>query len=195
MTHRIVARSPFRLGAWLSGLALLLALPALAGETVAGVEFPATKTVAGQELKLNGAGLRTRVVQLYAAGLYLEEPSESAEEIIASDQIKRVELHMLRDLTRQQVAQTIVQGVERNAVDQMPALEDRLQRLVNHIPDLDRGETLTVTYVPGTGTIIDGETITPLTIPGEDFGDAIFAVWLGTDPVQASLKSSLAGQA
>lgn len=181
--------------AWLSVFALVLGLPALAAETVAGVQFPETKTVEGRTLQLNGAGLRTRVVQLYAAGLYVENPTQAPEEIIASEQVKRVELHMLRNLSKEQVAQTIVQGVERNAGGQMETLRPQLQRLVNHIPSLQQGETLTLTYVPGRGTTVDGDTISPVTIEGEDFAQALFSVWLGSNPVQASLKSELSGQA
>ena len=38
-------------------------VPAFAAVEVAGVKFDDTATVAGKELKLNGAGLRTKVIE------------------------------------------------------------------------------------------------------------------------------------
>ena len=59
-------------------LGLTTALPAPAKE-VAGVSLPETTTVDGKTLKLNGAGLRKKVVfKVYVAGLYLETPSKDA---------------------------------------------------------------------------------------------------------------------
>ena len=58
-----------------ASLALLLALaavPASSAREVAGVTLPDTVSVEGKTLKLNGAGLRTKVVfKVYVAGLYL----------------------------------------------------------------------------------------------------------------------------
>ena len=51
---------------------------------------------------------------------------------------------------------------------------------------------LTLTYVPDKGTVVSGagkETV----IPGKDFADALFTVWLGPDPVDGDLKRKLLG--
>ena len=67
-------------------LCVSLVLPVLAKE-VAGVNVPESTTVEGKTLKLNGAGLRKKVVfKVYVAGLYLETPSKDAAAVISSDQ-------------------------------------------------------------------------------------------------------------
>ena len=50
----------------------------LADTTVEGVTVPATRTVDGTTVKLNGVGLRTATmlkIKVYVMPLYLEEPS------------------------------------------------------------------------------------------------------------------------
>ncbi len=77
--------------------ALALAVPALARE-VAGVQFPDAVSAGGQELRLNGAGVRTKLfVKVYAGGLYVAQPSGDAEAIVAADAPKRVRVVFLRD--------------------------------------------------------------------------------------------------
>jgi hypothetical protein len=169
----------------------LLALPAAAEVNVSGVALPATQEVEGKTLRLNGAGLRTRVVRLYVAGLYLEQPTTDAQEAIESEQVKRVELHVLRTLTRQQVGETIADGFRRNSAREMDALHGRLTQLMDSLPDVRRGDTLMVTYVPGEGTTVEGPQGRTKTIEGEDFAQALFSVWLGDDPVQRDLKQAL----
>jgi hypothetical protein len=74
----------------------------------------------------------------------------------------------------------------------MPGLRDRLAQLAAAVPDLKKGDVLALTYVPDKGTVVSGggkETV----IPGKDFADALFTVWLGPDPVDGDLKRKLLG--
>ena len=57
--------------------------------------------------------------------------------------------------------------------------------------DVEPGDRYALTYVPGAGTELakNGE---PLgVIPGADFASAYFAIWLGDDPIDASLRDQL----
>src|SRR4051794_16141676 len=101
-------------------MAVVLALPAAAAKEVSGVQFPDTLKVEGKELKLNGAGLRKKFVfHVYAAGLYVEKTSQSAQQLIESDQVKRVRMSMLRDLDKKAIAEAIVEGFKKNAKDKL----------------------------------------------------------------------------
>jgi chalcone isomerase-like protein len=175
-------------------MAVVLALPAAAKE-VAGVQFPETLTVEGKELKLNGAGLRTKVVfKVYAAGLYLQNPSSSAQQVIESDQVKRVRMSMLRDLEKKTITDAIVGGFKENAGDKLPALKQRLDTFTAAIPDLKKGDELVLTYVPGKGTTIESKAGQKISVEGKDFADALFSVWLGKHPVDGSLKDGMLGK-
>src|SRR5436853_992568 len=108
----------------LAGLAV--AAVVLAGE-VAGVKMADTVTVEGKTLKLNGMGLRKKVVfKVYVAGLYLEAPSKDPSAILTSDQIKSMRLWILRSLKGSQITEAIVEGFEKNSKAQMGALKARL---------------------------------------------------------------------
>lgn len=177
-------------------LSLTLALPALAQEKeVAGVKFPKTVTVEGKELKLNGAGVRTKAIfKVYAAALYLETPSQDATQVLSSDQIKRVRMTMLRDLEKTKITDAISNGIEKNNKAQLAALQQRLDKLKAAVPDLKEGDELVLTYVPGKGTQVQSKAGQELTMEGKDFADALFGVWLGKNPVDGDLKDEMLGK-
>jgi hypothetical protein len=46
--------------------------------------------------------------------------------------------------------------------------------------------------VPGSGSLVRGQA-RELKIPGKDFADALFSVWLGSEPSNAALQHQLLG--
>ena len=178
-------------------LALLLcfgAASAMSAREVAGVTLPDTATVEGKTLKLNGAGLRTKMVfKVYVAGLYLETPTKDAATVISSDQVKRMHLSILRSLDSSKITEAISEGFEKNSKVELPALKARLDRLNSMIPNVEKGDQILLTYVPGRGTVVSAKNVEKGVIEGKDFADALFSVWLGANPVQPDLKKALAG--
>jgi hypothetical protein len=161
---------------------------------VAGVSLPETTPVDGKNLKLNGMGLRKKMVfKVYVAGLYLETPSKEAAAVISSDQIKRIQLSILRSLSTAQINEAINEGFEKNSSAQMPALKARLDRLNAMIPNVEKGDQILLTYVPGRGTVVSAKNVEKGVIEGKDFADALFSVWLGGNPIQEDLKKALLG--
>ena len=67
--------------------------------TRAGAEFPDTLELEGVSLVLNGAGIR-RVffIDAYAAGLYLQQKSSDADQILAADEPMALELEIVTGL-------------------------------------------------------------------------------------------------
>lgn len=178
-------------------LGALLALgPAAAATEVAGVEFPPTVRVADQELQLNGAGLRRKLFfKVYAAGLYLPQTAAEAEAVLAMAGPKRIQIHALRDLTRDQLVGALQEGLAANAsAAEQLALEARRARFAGFFTDGAAGDTLTLDYVPGLGTrmLTNGEPVG--SIEGEDFYRALLRVWLGEQPADGSLKQDLLGR-
>jgi hypothetical protein len=172
---------------------LAVSMSALAGE-VAGVKMPDTVTVEGKTLKVNGAGLRKKVVfKVYVAGLYLETASKDPAAVISSDQFKSMRLWILRSLKGSQITEAIVEGFEKNSKAQMGALKARLEKFNAMFPDVKEGDEIDMTYVPGKGTIVTAKGTEKGVIEGKDFADALFSVWLGPNPVQEDLKKALLG--
>lgn len=166
---------------------------ALAGE-VAGVSMPDMQKIDGKTLRLNGMGLRKKTIfKVYVAGLYLETPSKDGAAVLGAEEIKSIHLHMLRGLKSQQITDAIREGFERNSKAALPALQERLTKLGTMIPDAADGDEIHLTYEPGKGTRVTARGTDRGTIEGRDFADALFAVWLGPDPVQDDLKKALLG--
>jgi hypothetical protein len=172
-------------------LALLIALPAAAKERE-GVVAPPVVEAGGKQLHLAGMGLRKKLwFKVYLASLYVEDPSDDAARVISSDQVKRVQMNMLRDLERGKIVEAVQQGFERNSGPEMPRLQARLDQFLKAIPDLKSGQTIVITYAPGRGTFIKAGSGEEITVPGKDFADALFSVWLGKQPVDDELKQEM----
>ena len=172
---------------------LVLASVALAGE-LAGVKMPDSETVEGKTVKLNGMGVRKKMMfKVYVAGLYVESPSKDAPTVVSADEVKSMRLSMLRSLAGTKITEAIDEGFERNSKAQRDALRARLARLDAMFPDVAEGDIIALTYVPGKGTIVAVKGAEKGVIEGKDFADALFAVWLGPSPVQDDLKKALLG--
>lgn len=170
---------------------------AAAGEAreVSGVKLPDATTVAGQSLRLNGAGVRKKAFfKVYVVGLYLEQPTQNSQAAIGADTAKHVTIVMLRHVDRGEFAKAMEKGIEQNVgAKAMPGLRQRLDRLEKAFPQLERGTVVGFTYQPGVGTVFSGGG-QRLTIQGKDFADALLSVWLGPNPVQGDLKGKLLGK-
>jgi hypothetical protein len=171
--------------------ALVVAPPALARQ-VGGVEFADTISVGGQQLTLNGAGIRKKfVVNVYAGGLYLSEPSGDPDAIVRADAPKRVRMVFLRPVGRDQILDTYREGFQNNGA---PAeAMAKLDQLAPALVDMKRGGEMFVTYVPGQGTTVAAAGGKPVTIEGKDFAEAMFRNWLGPQPADSSLKKAFLG--
>ena len=177
-------------------LGCVLALWAAVAEAreVAGVRLPEAFRIAGSVLRLNGMGLSKRMVfvKVYVIGLYLEQPTRDPRAAIEAEAAKRIVIVMLRDVEREAFVKAVERGMQRSSGPAMPTLRERLERLKRALPDLEEGDVLEFTYLPGRGTLMRGQG-EELAIPGKDFADALFSVWLGPRASDRGLKRQLLG--
>lgn len=173
-------------------LVTLLASGSLAGERE-GVSLPDSLSVEGKDLKLNGLGLRRKFIfNVYVAGLYVETKGTDGAAILSRDEIRRVDMVMLRDLDWKSIVDALRLGFEKNAGDALEGLKERMDKFAAVIPDVKKGQTLTVLYVPGKGTRVEGQGQS-YTAEGKAFADALFSVWVGRFPVDEGLKKGMLG--
>ena len=77
----------------------IASLPAIAAD-VGGVKLDDKMSLGGQELVLNGAGIRTKVMfKVYVGSLYVPAKASTAAAVYAKAP-RRVQLNMLRDVDR-----------------------------------------------------------------------------------------------
>jgi len=174
--------------------ALVFASVALLALEVGGVKLPETVSVDGKTLKLNGAGIRKKAIfKVYVASLYVETPSKDATAIVGANEVKSMRLHMLRDVEGPKISGAIAEGFENNSKAALPQLKARLDQLAKMIPDVKPDDEIDLTWLPDKGTLVTVRGTNTGTIEGRDFADALFAVWLGPNPVQDDLKTALLG--
>jgi hypothetical protein len=177
---------------WALAAALVCTTPA-AAKTVQGVTFPDTATVGGKTVTLNGMGVRVAYifVKVYVAGLYLEKPTSDAQAAIQTDEAKRMLLQFLRDVTHDEMVDAMKEGFAHTAT---PALQPQVDQFSAFFTKpLVEGSQSSFDYVPGTGTTVTIGGEVKGTIPGADFMRALWGIWLGDEPADASLKSALLG--
>jgi hypothetical protein len=182
-------------------LALAVALPAAAAVDVSGYKFEDTAKVAGKDLKLNGAGMRTKfVVKVYAAGLYLPEKKTSVADILKQDGPRRVTLIMARDVSSDDFGKAFMDGLNDNVdkaeKSKIVAQIGKFGEMFAMVDGLKKGDVLHIDWLPASGTHIElnGKTLID-NVPDITFYNALLRIWLGEKPVDRSLKPALLGAA
>ncbi len=177
------------------------ALPATAaadtGRTMNGVTMPATIDVGGTTLSLNGMALRKKfIIKVYVAGLYVASASRSADEILGADAPRQMVMHFISGHgTKDKVCGAWNDGLKDNTPGASAELQQQFVDLCGMMQDLKKGESLTITYLPGTGTTINIAGTDKGTVAGKDFADAILRCWIGPKPGPGEgFKKNLLGQ-
>lgn len=185
----------------LLALGILCSSAALAQTTVSGVKYDDAAELRGSKLVLNGAGTRYRgPFRVYTAGLYVPRKGGTPEEVMAMPGAKRISITMLREIDAAELGKLFTRSVEDNmeksAFSKMiPGLMRMSQIFTDH-KKLVAGDSFTIEWIPGTGTIISvkgqpqGE---PFKEP--EFFNGLLRIWLGPNPADWKLKDALLGKA
>ncbi|MDH5534405.1 MAG: chalcone isomerase family protein [Betaproteobacteria bacterium] len=155
-------------------------------------------TAAGPELVLNGAGVRTRFFfRVYVGALYLEKRETSAMAVIADPGPKRIAMHLLRELTAEQLFSAMNDGLKANhtpeAVARFGPPLKQLEAIFNAVKVAKTGDIILLDYVPDTGTTVTINGEAKGRIPGGEFNRALLRIWLGDEPADGDLKRAMLG--
>ncbi len=169
-------------------------------ELSGGVKFAPTAQVAGAPLVLNGAGIRYKfVVKVYAAGLYMTAKANNTAAALAVPGPKRVQVTMYRDIDANELGRLFTRGMQDNAPkDEFSRLIPgtiKLADIFSQRKKLLNGETFSVDFVPGQGTmvLVNGKQLGE-TIKEPEFFNAMLRIWLGDNPADNQLKDALLGR-
>lgn len=183
-------------GAVAAAILAASSLPALAAE-VGGIKFPDTVSVGGQELVLNGAGVRTKLVfKVYALGFYLKEKKSTVAEVLASSGPRRIRIMPMRDLTSDDFGMAFMKGLNDNvSADERTKLLPQTKafgEMFAQFPGLKKGDELIVDWTPGVGSQawLNGKKVGEV-LPDVAFFNAIMRIWIGDKPVDAALKPKM----
>jgi chalcone isomerase-like protein len=174
---------------------MLLAMGGVQARELKGVQIPEQVSIAGRECKLNGAGvLEWMLFSIYAAGAWLEKPTQNAEAALASDQIKRIEATYFVNAPGKDLMNGLRKELEKQPEAVRQAQHANHERFLGFFADgIRTGGSMRITYVPGQGTEVALNGDVKGVIEGRDFMESVFAIWLGPQPTTEQIKRALLG--
>ena len=169
----------------------IIVIPAIALE-LGKIVLPDEMGVGDTTRVLNGAGWRKKlVIKVYAGALYLTEKSSDAAAILSADEAMAVKMHFVyKKVEAEKLINAWNEGFVNAGVEETLKSEiDTFNSYFNK-PAM-KGDIYDIIYLPGTGTslYINDEYVG--TVPGFEFKQAVFAIWLGENTALPGLKEKL----
>lgn len=159
--------------------------------------IPKSFTVGNTPLVLNGEGKRTKfVVTVYNAGLFLQNKSNNAQQIIDADETQAIRLKISSGLLSADKMKAALNNGFKNATG---GNTQPIQAGINQLMEaafkqpVAKGDVFDMVYTPGAGTQVLKNSKRLAIIRGLPFKKALVGIWLSNKPAQASLKSQLLG--
>ncbi|WP_369602240.1 chalcone isomerase family protein [Hahella sp. SMD15-11] len=179
---------------------LILALslsPFTFAAKVADVEIPDAIKAANTELKLNGAGVRTKwFMDIYVGGLYLPQQKQNPEEIIKADEPMAIKLHMVSGLvSSDKMKKATMEGFENSTHGNIDPIAEQIDEFMDIFSEeIKENDVFDLVYQPGKGVEVYKNGTLKSTIDGGlAFKEALFGIWLSDKPAQENLKQAMLG--
>jgi outer membrane protein OmpA-like peptidoglycan-associated protein len=174
---------------------LILPCPATAGES-GGEGMPEILTVRGRVLVLNGIGERVAFTRtIYEAGLYLEEPEKQWREVVERDDPMAVRMHVTNSFlaSSSRLRDDFFKGFRSNAPGGgIRPIQEQAEAFIECFQgEIRDQDVFLIAYLPGEGTRVSKNGELQALIPGYDFKQALFGIWVGKAPLQESLKAAM----
>jgi hypothetical protein len=178
---------------------LIAAFLALTANAAVAAEVAGVKVEdnAGGNLVLNGAGLRKKLFfKVYVAALYAPKKVATASEIIDAREPRRIALHLMRELSADDLVGALKEGLYHNHSEaELAVLKgdiDRFEAIMRGVGNAKSGDVVGIDFTAeGTAVSFNGQARG--SVAGPAFGRALLKVWLGEKPVDAGLKQALLG--
>lgn len=184
-----------------TGFASLLLTAALSAPatalTVEGVDLPDTYSAMDTELKLNGAGTRSKwFMDLYIGGLYVPETIDDGQAIINADEPQAITLHIISGMiTSDKMKSATLEGFENSTGGDLSAIQGDVDTFLDVFSEeIKDGDVFDLVYLPGEGVRVLKNGEERATIGDLEFKKALFGIWLSDEPAQEDLKEKMLGQ-
>ena len=176
---------------------LFLSHGTMAQKEVGGVMLPVSATFNNEELVLNGAGVREKFwINLYTAGLYLDEKKTDANEVLNSKAPMALKLHILSKLiTSDKMVEAVTEGFENATGGNTAPIQDEIDQMLSFFQeDIQKNDIFDLVYLPSEGVVAYKNGVKKGTVKGEAFKKALFGIWLSNRPADDDLKDDLLGK-
>ena len=163
------------------------------GLKIGGKVLPDKIQAGDNELTINGAGLRKKVIiKVYACALYLMEKDNDAEAIIEADKPIAVKMHFIyKAVAPAKLIEAWNTGFGKSDISN---LHEEIKTFNSYFTkDAVKDDVYDIIYVPEVGTSVYMNNELKGTIPGLEFKKAVFSIWLGEQTELPKLKKAMLG--
>ena len=180
---------------------LLNASPLLNAKELAGVEIEEVITVSpgGEKLRLRGTAVNNNSAQaVYVGGLYLQnDVAGGAKEILENQGAKRFVIYCQSSTIKPEaLIRALNLGLTANhneeELSQLEPMVSQFNSIWN--TEIEEGDVVWIDYVPEKGTLVTINQVEKGVIPGEAFYKAFLKTWIGSKPLNSSMKKQLLGE-
>ncbi len=158
------------------------------GATIAGITLPKTQ----DQLELQGAGLLRKgfFFKIYVGALYLAETNHIAN--LFSDVPKRIDIHYFHHTPKKHMIRVAEKTLRKNlTAEQYEAFLPKIEKLHQAYLNGKKGAVASLVYEPGKGLTYSFKRKIVITIPGDNFANAYFKIWLGDRPSSKTIKKAM----
>jgi len=166
----------------------------MAQTKVGDVTLPNTVTLSGEEMNLNGAGMREKMwIDLYAGGLYVQTKSSDAVEIINADASMAIKLHIVSGMVSQdKMIGAVTDGFEKSTLGKATTA-DKAAFIACFNDEITKKDVFDIVYSGGKTTVYKNGKEKG-SVKGLEFKKALFGIWLGKKPADKDLKKGMLGK-
>jgi len=180
----------------LSSLALFLLNASLIANDESKDAVPMVTTCAGQELQLNGWGMRKKLfLKLYVASLYVQEKINDADIFLEMTQASCMRLKITSSkITAEKMVKATRKGFENSTQGNIEPIEKEVAIFLNWLKQpIQKGDLFEFAFLPHNKVVISKNDTVLGEIENKEFSISLFGIWLGNEPVQIDLKNNLLG--
>ncbi|WP_103068669.1 chalcone isomerase family protein [Aquimarina sediminis] len=177
-------------------LVLLTIVSTQAQTKVGDATLPNTVQFNGEDLSINGAGIREKFFfDIYAGALYLKKKSKNAASIAKANETMAIKLHILSGMmSRAKMATALREGFKKSTKGKLELYNERIEKFIGFINnEIEVGQIYDIVYEKGKGSVIYKDGKEKGYIKGMDFKEALFNIWIGDKPADKGLKKEMLG--
>ncbi|MCB0347939.1 MAG: chalcone isomerase family protein [Bdellovibrionales bacterium] len=177
-------------------LASLCLTTSLQAKEMHGFTFSDNVELQGQNLTLNGLGVRLATffkVKVYVAGLYLAKPAKTEAEVVAQTQNKLIELRFLTSVDKSKLKDAWSEGFKKNlGADGYSKVSEAVSTLNAYMSSMNKEQIMKFATVGDSVFVtVKGKDFPP--IKNEYFAQNFLKVFIGPVPPNEELKKGLLG--
>lgn len=164
---------------------------------VGDATLPNTQTFENATLVLNGAGVREKFwIDLYAAGLYLDKKSSDPNAIITGERPMAIKLQIVSGLiSSDKLIDAVRDGFNKSTKGNTAPIQPQIDTMLSYFKDeITKDDVFDLVYLPSKGVVAYKNGEERGTVKGKEFKEALFGIWLSSDPADKGLKDELLGK-